>query len=333
MRNEHLSLNKIIDLDKWSKLQDSLSQVTKAAIILVDYKGNPVTHHSGCQEFCKKVRTDETLLKYCKKCDARGGLEGVLNNKPYIYLCHFNIVDIAIPITIEGKYLGALMAGQIKLKDDHPLEKVVHIQKQKGYGFLESHKEAYDSLPIMTYESVEAIGNLLENLLKYIIDEALEKHLLADLYGKSSGEVFKDQPLDLIHKAKKDLSNAIIHAHVSDPSQNQEERLKVSGLLKPAIDYIYDHKSEQVSAQKASELCHLSVSYFSRLFVKETGQKYSLFMPQLKVQWAKKCLEETEMSITEISDGLGYQEPGYFIKVFKKYEGVTPLIYRKYYKL
>ncbi|MDO7203718.1 PocR ligand-binding domain-containing protein [Paraclostridium bifermentans] len=32
-------------------------------------------------------------------------------NKPYIYLCHYNIVDVAIPIIVDEKYIGAIMTG------------------------------------------------------------------------------------------------------------------------------------------------------------------------------------------------------------------------------
>jgi len=38
------------------------------------------------------------------------------------------------------------------------------------------------------------------------------------------------------------------------------------------------------------------------------------------------------MQINEISDELGFSEAGYFIKIFKKYEGITPFLYKKYCK-
>ncbi|MDO7203715.1 helix-turn-helix domain-containing protein [Paraclostridium bifermentans] len=46
------------------------------------------------------------------------------------------------------------------------------------------------------------------------------------------------------------------------------------------------------------------------------------------MKWAKALLEETDMTINEISDELGFSESGYFIKIFKKYEGVTPNLYK-----
>ena len=40
----------------------------------------------------------------------------VRSNEPYIYLCHYNIVDVAVPIIIDGRYMGAIMAGTVKSK-------------------------------------------------------------------------------------------------------------------------------------------------------------------------------------------------------------------------
>lgn len=81
-----------------------------------------------------------------------------------------------------------------------------------------------------------------------------------------------------------------------------------------------------------AKVCHISQSYFSRLFSKEMGQSFSNYISKLKIKWAKDILEESDMSISQISDELGFNEPGYFIKIFKKYERVTPSLYRKYCK-
>ena len=60
------------------------------------------------------------------------------------------------------------------------------------------------------------------------------------------------------------------------------------------------------------------------------GQNYSTYLTLLKMDWAKELLLTTDMSVAEISENLGFNEAGYFIKLFKKHEGITPNLYRKY---
>ncbi|ENK1244503.1 PocR ligand-binding domain-containing protein [Clostridium botulinum] len=343
MIKENLNLDKVIDLKKWVELQDSLSLVTKAAIIIVDYKGNPITKHSGCNKFCNAVRSNPNLVKYCQKCDSRGGLEAVRLNKPYIYLCHYNIVDIAIPIIIDGKYIGAIMAGQIKLSDDNAsdfLEQIVATKKnsitQKA---LDEFKDFYDEIPILSLKEVQEIANMLFSLCNYLVEEALNKNLISEIYQKSvtpeseiASNTLTGYTMKNIEHAKKEISNALLNSYVNENLSSDSLDISVSNTLKPAIEYIYNHKSENVTAKKLADVCHISPSYFSRLFAKETGKSFSSFVSRLKIDWAKSLLEETDMHVNEISDELGFNETGYFIKIFKKYEGVTPFIYRKFCK-
>ena len=82
--------------------------------------------------------------------------------------------------------------------------------------------------------------------------------------------------------------------------------------------------------KEMANLCHLSPSYFSRLFNRETGETFVNYINRLKIQLAKEQLRETSKSITQISDELGYLNVSNFIAVFKRMEGVTPSIYRQH---
>ena len=114
MNNPYM-LDKILNIEKWQKLQDSLALITGLAIITVDYKGVPITRHSSRRDFCGHIRNNPSLFKLCQKCDSRGGLEAVRISSPYIYKCHCGIVDIAIPIIVDNQYIGAIMAGEVKI--------------------------------------------------------------------------------------------------------------------------------------------------------------------------------------------------------------------------
>lgn len=342
MKSKHLNLNKIIDLDKWQKLQDSVSLVTKMAMITVNYKGIPVSNHSFCNRFCETVRKDPKLSSYCQKCDSRGGLEAVRVNKPYIYLCHYNIVDIAIPIIVDDKYIGAIMAGQVRLDNKEDEDSLEHILTIPYKSFVNDNmdelNDLYSNIPSLSYEEVKNTAEMLFQLCNYIVEESLDKSLILELYEKEvMNKDSSNNSLDLssykvsnIKNIKDELSNVITNSHIKDSSY--EKGIVHNSILKPAIEYIYSHKNENVSLKKASDLCHISSSYFSRMFAKEVGQNYSSYLSQLKIEWAKQLLISTDITISEISDSLGFNESGYFIKIFKKYENITPSLYRKYHK-
>ncbi|AOZ93006.1 PocR ligand-binding domain-containing protein [Paenibacillus crassostreae] len=343
MSNPLFHLENIMDLEKWHKLQDSLALVTKMAIITVDYKGIPVTKHSYCQPFCQGVRKDSVLSSYCQKCDARGGLEAVRLDKPYIYKCHFNIIDIAVPIIIDNQYIGAVMAGQIKLRDadSDALEQIVSrpSNSETDHKF-KALEEDYLSLPILSYEEVSTIADMLFHLCHYIVEEAIHKNATIELYKKTLS-IDTDHPFAESMNST-DLTYRNIQAMQSELSStlidNQIKRFTSSEvrssnpLLQPAFDYIYHHKNENITLTKLAKLCHISPSYFSRIFMKETGENFSVFTPRIKMEWAKQLLETTEQSINQISDDLGFCDAGYFIKTFKKFESLTPAVYRSIYR-
>lgn len=343
MVKSRFDLERIIDLDKWHNLQDSLSLVTKMAIITVDYKGIPVTKHSYCQSFCQAVRKNPSLSPYCQTCDARGGLEAVRLNKPYIYLCHFNILDIAIPIIIDNQYIGAIMAGQVKLRDtDEPLlEQIVsrpsNAETTKKF---EALKDDYDSLPVLSYEEVTTIADMLFHLCTYIVEEAIHKNATLDMYKKALSLDLDQPTMDTVSSAdrtyrniqaiQQELSSALIETKVKKTASHAFN--STNPVLQPAFDYIYEHKNENFTLQGMAERCHISPSYFSRIFTKETGENFSVFVARLKIEWAKGLLETTDLSMTQISDDLGFCDAGYFIKTFKKFEKLTPNVYRNLYK-
>ncbi|MCE5173665.1 PocR ligand-binding domain-containing protein [Paenibacillus profundus] len=336
--NSRFNLESIIDMEKWQKLQDSLSLVTKMAVITTDYKGVPVTKHSHCQSFCQAIRKDEALSQYCQKCDARGGLEAVRLNKPYIYLCHYNIVDIAIPIIVHNQYMGAIMAGQVKLRDNPmELEQIVtrpsNADANKKFLGLE---QEYTSLPVLSYDEVTTISEMLYHLCNYIVEEAINKNATIDMYrqaltsNKPVIDSLAEHSYRSIQSIKNELENTLIDSQISKMSN--QSKISANAILQPAFDYIYTHKSENVKLADMAALCHVSPSYFSRIFTKETGENFSVFIPRLKMEWAKQILETTDLSISQISNELGFSEPSYFIKTFKKFERITPARYRQIYQ-
>ena len=76
----------------------------------------------------------------------------------------------------------------------------------------------------------------------------------------------------------------------------------------------------------------MSPNYFSTMFKRETNQSAIAYLTNLRVQKAVWYLENTEESVVDISQKVGYEDSQYFFRVFKKIMGMTPLMYRKEYR-
>ena len=76
--------------------------------------------------------------------------------------------------------------------------------------------------------------------------------------------------------------------------------------------------------EKVASNFGLSVYYFSRTFKEVTGINYSDYINKCRVDIAKELLSNGEMNVKEVCYKVGYNDPNYFSKVFKKYEGVSP---------
>ncbi len=329
MKSNFFDLDRILDLIRWQKLQDQLALVTNMAIITVDYKGIPITQHSMCCPFCQSVRANPQLAKYCQICDSRAGLEAVRSQEPFIYRCHFNIIDIAIPITVDDKYLGAIMAGQIRLDGAAQLdsfERLLSSQKNAvAMQHLHTHQAEYDAIPLLPYDKVLQSTQALFELSNYIVETAVSKSQLIHAYETFYQDAQQAaHPLPPQRMPLHDVSGNFLKVHRSGHVETG-----TSPLL-PALQYIEENREQLITQAQMAELCHLSPSYFSRLFTHEMGVNFSQYIASKKVAWARELLEQTDDSIETISEKLGFSSAAYFIKVFKKYEGITPLLYRKY---
>ena len=110
-----------------------------------------------------------------------------------------------------------------------------------------------------------------------------------------------------------------------------KELRKVNAIslhVRRAIDYIYDHLHEPITLKELAEREKLSTSYFSKLFVKETGFTVKEYITQAKVNTAKNMLRFSDFSILDISLSLGFCTQSAFTAVFRKNTGTTPAKYR-----
>lgn len=96
-----------------------------------------------------------------------------------------------------------------------------------------------------------------------------------------------------------------------------------------AINYFNEHYNEDISIEEYAACRHMSTSWFIRNFKKYTGSTPMHYILSIRISNAESLLEATEYNVTEISNIVGYGNPLYFSRIFKKMKGISPTEYRK----
>ena len=305
----------IFSPDSFQKIQDDISIASELAIITVDYKGIPITAHSNCSEFCNKMRTSKYGV-YCEKCDSHGGLEAARLGKPFIYRCHAGLIDFAIPLIVDGLYLGALMAGQVLLDSDNsdsePERILQGVSNTLDFKEDSDFRQSYALLPVMRLEKIVALANMLSHIGDYCVEQAVLREAVVQQSANVQSADSSGNPAD--DKASE--------RNGAKPAKEPNK------LLLPALVYIKKHPQEKITLSKMATLCSISTSYFSKLFSKENLGNLSDYVNHTKMERAKELLTSTDWSIGAIAENMGFDDCGYFIKVFKRETNRTPLEYR-----
>jgi len=95
------------------------------------------------------------------------------------------------------------------------------------------------------------------------------------------------------------------------------------------IRHIEEHYSEEITLKRVAELISMDASYVSDLFKKKTSQTFIHYVQNRRIEAAKMLLVETTQSVGEIARQVGFENDNYFIKIFKRWCGMTPSEYRK----
>ena len=103
---------------------------------------------------------------------------------------------------------------------------------------------------------------------------------------------------------------------------------KSGEITKKAIRYISKNYATDLTLPEVAEHVHLNPAYFSSLFKQSTGSSFKEYLNLVRVEESKRLLSNTDFSIMDIAQAVGFEDQSYFTKIFKKYTGLTPRQYR-----
>lgn len=176
-------------------------------------------------------------------------------------------------------------------------------------------EKAHDAIDKLFDEIPRNIGDYICDLYKMLY-ERLENH------SKIALKPFNAQELSMVEE--RDKLNEIAHNLFDDIFEvfNGENDEYAADVKK----YIDNHFCEDISLQSVADAVALSPVYLSRYFKKNIGENFSDYILRLRMEKASEMLINNKR-VTEVSIACGFNNPGYFARVFKNYFNCTPKEY------
>lgn len=104
-----------------------------------------------------------------------------------------------------------------------------------------------------------------------------------------------------------------------------------TGDVRTAATYICEHYQQEIDLQAVADSVNLSLSRFTHVFTDTIGVSPYRYLMNLRIARAKELLECSTLRVGEIAETVGFSDPLYFSRIFKKYSGMSPRAYREDY--
>lgn len=289
----------------------------------------------------------------------------VIHRDPFLNLSpeeDANIIKVALQL--YGSYfkatigIGSTVHGmeELHLSYEHA---VSMLQRRGLYADVEicSGQSSWDAPPFDTFLSVQEVNRILnqyktreyDKLLQSayeMVEEGVRQHATASQIKYLCTDILNTW-VRAVETERKDFNvpfyagwfervNACMtveevkrcfrefHGLLYESARPDERSRKLTDVLA----YIHDHYDEELSIEQFAASMNMSVGHFSRIFKEEVGEKYVEYIAKYRLAKAKELLLQTDLKMDDIAAKVGYWGRNSFIRMFRKYEGITPAKYR-----
>lgn len=197
-----LELKDILTEEFLGQFQDSFAFATGFGVVFVDLDGNHIGGGSNFSKFCEEINKTKEGASYCAQTNRNAIDIAIRSKKPSIYVCHAGLINIEIPLTFDGEYIGAITAGQVLCSDMDCYPKDT---KSSTMPWLKTEEAAefFKNIKILTNQQIEATAIALENFTNYIIQNTMYNKLQEMLNEEHNKNlIYERKQIEMEHQLK-----------------------------------------------------------------------------------------------------------------------------------
>lgn len=127
------------------------------------------------------------------------------------------------------------------------------------------------------------------------------------------------------------LLSIIVRKYNKSAHADNSSIFKYRDSIISVLDYIKENSKEKIFIEDACKIANMSPTYFSHVFKQFTGQTFVEYLRTQKISNAKELLLDMDKKISDIAIEIGFDDPAYFDRVFKKEVGMSPRQFRTAY--
>lgn len=204
--------------------------------------------------------------------------------------------------------------------EDKPyVRTIIHLNQAICFSYLEKFPDHMQFFNSLCFGTSPKAGYYLKEQAA-LIDASMALHMRSEECNRTTRQenhmIYLMQMLSLLQaEERKDSHKTAVYRQ---PKYAEQIML-----------WIERNFSHNFSLEQLADELHITKSYASRIFKKETGSNITEYLLARRVKHACDLLETTHLSIDAIASELGFNTAAYFIAMFKKMYGTTPLQYRK----
>ncbi|MFS0863059.1 response regulator transcription factor [Fredinandcohnia sp. 179-A 10B2 NHS] len=214
--------------------------------------------------------------------------------------------------------------------------------KMPGIDGVEAVKQIKELLPDTKFIMVSAFNTfeyakevMKQGVKDYILKPSRKEDILASV-ERVKGEIEQErkqleEQKELRARLKQLLALTQNEGFLEDDHSELVDAWKsnqAKKILTKAKEYIENKFSDSLTLEEVAEHVELSPVYFSKFFKENFGVTFIDYVTTIRMNHAKKEMKDPTKSLKEICYSVGYKDPNYFSRAFKKYTGLSPTEYR-----